>query len=116
MNKIEMVGKTFGHLTVLNETKVKDFQTYYMCKCDCGNFKEIRGDALRSGRTVSCGCTQIETRQNFGNRVKKLVDYNGMSYPVPEFCKEVGIAPTTYYRGVKKGMTVEEIVKKHGHR
>ena len=113
MNKIEMIGKTYGRLTVLNETKVKDFQTYYMCKCECGNFKEVRGDALRSGKTVSCGCTQVETRHNFGNRVKRLVDYNGKSYPITEFCKEVGIAPTTYYRGIKKGLTVEEILNKH---
>jgi len=31
-------------------------RVYWLCKCDCGNFKQVLGDHLRSGATVSCGC------------------------------------------------------------
>ena len=38
----------------------KGRKLYWVCKCDCGNTKSIRSDALLSGVTKSCGCYNLE--------------------------------------------------------
>lgn len=55
-----LIGKKFGKLVVIDYGKVtrkgaKHIRYYYICKCDCGNIKQIREDALKSGQQ-SCGC------------------------------------------------------------
>lgn len=51
-----MTGQKFNRLTV-----IKHIENYKcLCKCDCGNVKEISGNHLRSGRTKSCGCLKKE--------------------------------------------------------
>jgi hypothetical protein len=57
MKKIDMIGKKFGKLTVVSENgKNKNGHIKYVCKCDCGETKEIFGTHLREGKIVSCGC------------------------------------------------------------
>lgn len=57
MKKINIIGKKFGKLTVINECeKNKNGHIKYLCECDCGNSKEIFGTHLREGKIVSCGC------------------------------------------------------------
>lgn len=62
MGKIEMIGKTFGYLTVIEETekRTKNRSIIWKCKCKCGNICEINGTLLRNGTTKSCGCLQKE--------------------------------------------------------
>ena len=56
--RIDMVGKTFGKLTVLEYDHTGDRrEIYYKCQCECGNVIVTRGSSLRSGHTLSCGCT-----------------------------------------------------------
>lgn len=52
---IDLTGERFGFLLVLERDTSKN-RTYYNCKCDCGNLKSIRADALKNGRVTSCGC------------------------------------------------------------
>lgn len=53
-----MVGKRFGHLTVIEiAPKGKGRKTRLICKCDCGNVTNpIDAYNLKSGHTKSCGC------------------------------------------------------------
>jgi hypothetical protein len=54
-----MIGKKFGKLTVIEESDVRTTKKRgkrYLCQCDCGNEKIVRGDCLRDGNTKSCGC------------------------------------------------------------
>lgn len=51
-----IVGKKFNKLLVLYRTKTKNNEGYYLCKCDCGNLKEIRGTFIKGGKQFSCGC------------------------------------------------------------
>lgn len=59
----DLIGKKFGRLTVLENTKKvdKDNRTIYKCQCDCGNIVEIIGKRIKSGETKSCGCAQRES-------------------------------------------------------
>lgn len=55
-NHPSMVGLQFGRFTVLRmENKGKNF-ILWLCRCECGNEKAVRGNHLRAGRTQSCGC------------------------------------------------------------
>lgn len=52
---INLSGQRFGHL-VAEYPVMKDGKTFFHCKCDCGNEKDIWSHALISGTTKSCGC------------------------------------------------------------
>lgn len=52
----DITGQRFGKLVVLGKGESKGpGRTTWNCICDCGNKKTIRGDALKSGSTTSCG-------------------------------------------------------------
>ena len=54
---IDLIGKKFGKLIVVKrEYPNRGKQSIYLCKCDCGTEKIIRGNNLKSGGTKSCGC------------------------------------------------------------
>ncbi len=58
---IDLVGKTFGRLTVLSEADRRrspggQLQRYLFCKCVCGKTATVHAGNLRSGHTSSCGC------------------------------------------------------------
>jgi hypothetical protein len=56
-NKIDLTGLTFGKLLVLEDTNEGlPKNPVWLCKCDCGNYKKIKGKYLRNGDTKSCGC------------------------------------------------------------
>ena len=63
MNDIS--GKRFGRLTVIccSGTK-KSLGGYpykmWLCKCDCGNYKELSTGNLTSANTKSCGCLKVD--------------------------------------------------------
>lgn len=62
----DLTGRRFGNLTVINRLPNKcritsggnkTINTMWLCKCDCGSApKAIRGDHLKRGEVVSCGC------------------------------------------------------------
>lgn len=63
--KQNLQGMTFGRLTVVK--RADDYiapsgqrHMEWLCKCECGNYKNIRGISLMSGRTKSCGCLNKE--------------------------------------------------------
>jgi hypothetical protein len=61
---IDIVGKRFGKLTVIElvrkKTKNEKRERYWLCQCDCGNYTTVLSRSLRFGHTTSCGCAQLE--------------------------------------------------------
>lgn len=59
----EMIGKKYGHLTVLGVSSRTDKHghKYLDCECDCGNFKTIAMYHIKSGASQSCGCGVVES-------------------------------------------------------
>lgn len=57
---IDWRGRVFGMLTVLARAarSLNPPDTYWLCRCTCGNYKLIHASSLRSGRAKSCGCRQ----------------------------------------------------------
>ncbi len=62
---IDLIGQTFGWLTVNARGRVhaKGQSSIWRCTCICGTIKEVRSICLRSGMTISCGCA-IATAQS----------------------------------------------------
>src|SRR6185369_14644306 len=57
-NLINLVGKTFGRLTVFDREPrtMRRGNARWRCKCVCGTENIVSGDKLMSGHTQSCGC------------------------------------------------------------
>lgn len=53
-------GNRYGRLTVIRAGRSASDGLRWVCKCDCGNYVEVRGLSLRSGNTKSCGCYRRE--------------------------------------------------------
>ena len=57
------IGKRYGRLTVIEKLNKKEFtNSVYLCKCDCGNMKEVNINKLHTGHTKSCGCLKHKIR------------------------------------------------------
>ncbi|WP_461241074.1 hypothetical protein [Paucilactobacillus sp. N302-9] len=59
---INLIGQTFGRLTVVarSEKKTKDGNLHWLCRCSCGHLTTVNGYRLRRGDTKSCGCLRRE--------------------------------------------------------
>lgn len=68
---IDMTGQRFGKLVVVEKvsnphrTSADDTAAQWLCHCDCGKDKVIRGDVLRKGKAMSCGCSRIKHTEEF---------------------------------------------------
>lgn len=62
----DLTGRRFGKLVVLS----RDVRNgYWICECDCGNRKSIRGNSLTmKNGTRSCGCIQRGVAAGVGTR------------------------------------------------
>lgn len=57
---IDLTGKRFGRLTVLERAPNRGKKVRWLCKCDCGNTAVVYASALKQGDTSSCGCYNVE--------------------------------------------------------
>lgn len=87
MSRIKDIrGSKFGRWTVLAYSHYKK-ESFWLCRCSCGNERRISISALNRGRSKSCGCLNKEKKwkkQNFKgygfsnetlhDRMKKLIN------------------------------------------
>lgn len=78
-NPLELSGKKFGKLTVLEKTDEKrNGNIIWKCKCECGSLTYVKASNLKSGNTTSCGrCLSNQDLE--GQRFGRLV-VNNMAY------------------------------------
>lgn len=64
--KYDLTGQKFGRLNVINQAETlwsdsgKSRMIRWNCKCECGEFTIVNSRALRTSKTLSCGCYQKE--------------------------------------------------------
>lgn len=75
-NWIDLTGRRFGHLVVL-ERYGADRNVQYRCKCDCGNECIKYGRQLTTERALSCGCM---TQSNGEYHIEQYLMSNGFSF------------------------------------
>lgn len=61
---IDLSGNKYNRLKVISLSEVKNKRTYWNCLCDCGNNKIVEAQQMKSGKTKSCGCLNIESIVN----------------------------------------------------
>ena len=59
---INEIGNRYGKLTVIEYHHSRKGSVYWLCQCECGMSTVVKGTALRTGHTKSCGCTAHETQ------------------------------------------------------
>ena len=70
-NYIDISGMRFGRLVALErKDAAKATQAMWLCQCDCGKQVTVRGQALRIGKTQSCGCMAVERKQQSTYKTK----------------------------------------------
>lgn len=74
--KEDLTGKTFGRLTVIKQaedyiTPKGKHSAKWLCKCNCGNFTEVKGAELKRRRISSCGCLRHESVIERNKKYKK---------------------------------------------
>ena len=74
VSKIENeIGKRYGLLTVVEKLDIREHETsVYLCKCDCGNVKEVNINKLNTGHTKSCGCLKNKIKDLTGKKFGRL--------------------------------------------
>lgn len=112
MKRQDLAGRVFGRLRALRATGTDgNGSVKWLCRCDCGNVKEIRGSSLLSGNSKSCGCLNRE-----GTAARSLTHgYTTGHYPKREYriwrnmlnrCNNAKVPHYSRYGG--RGITVCE--------
>lgn len=96
--KIDIIGKKFGKLTVIEDITTKDdIRRRVRCKCDCGNNHICSVTDLTTEHTMSCGCLNKSKGEIY---IEKLLKENNISF-VPqkrfEDCKNKRTLPFDFY-------------------
>jgi hypothetical protein len=84
-NATDLTGLRFGKLEALfyagmrtrPEGKSRRRRSTWLCWCDCGKFKIVEGNALKSGGIKSCGCAREEFLK-YGRNAGKHRRRNGI--------------------------------------
>ena len=71
----DLTGMKFERLTVI-ERDPDDYvnptsgvkSPKWICRCDCGNIKSVRGTDLKTGNVTSCGCYRVDRMTKHGMR------------------------------------------------
>lgn len=58
------IGDKFGKWTIISEDNKIGKKYYYLCKCDCGTIKSVKGESLKAATSKSCGCYVKEAAKN----------------------------------------------------
>lgn len=98
----DLTGKKFGRLTVLLQ-----HGRYCSCVCSCRKLKIISRINLLAG-TQSCGCAHYHGGIGFRKSNNKMIEINGVSKPLVEWCREKKRNYVTVHNRICMGWTEKE--------
>ena len=71
----DLTGMKFGRLTVIERAENKGKKVAWLCQCECGNEKVVRGSDLKGDKVVSCGCYNREKTKKMNEENWKDEEY-----------------------------------------
>lgn len=79
MRLLDLTGRSFGRLTVVQRTDNKGKSVRWKCICDCGKSIIVYSTNLVRSKTISCGCYDLERKSTHGLRhTKAYIAWNNM--------------------------------------
>lgn len=76
MTLVEMEGNVHGRWTVLSRAGSDSYgQSTWLCRCECGTERAVRGHELRRGMSQSCGCLKAERIS-----ARKVINLDGQRF------------------------------------
>lgn len=87
LNFKNLVGMTFGRLTVIEKSERKDSSGnyYWYCDCECGTkHHEVSGHHLKNGRILSCGCLNSKGEE----KIASLLSNNNIPFKTQFIVKD----------------------------
>lgn len=85
MNRLNLVGRQFGRLTVLSfDGHDGEGRAAWLCMCSCSRDIRVAGAHLQSKHTKSCGCLRVTTGQ-------QRATHGEASKPTPEYRTWLGL-------------------------
>lgn len=63
---VDMVGQTYGRLTIISNEPPKGAERQVRARCECGSEKVVNARAVRRGSVTSCRCAQREANTKHG--------------------------------------------------
>lgn len=98
-------GDRYARLTIIKEVEKKNKRRYFLCKCDCGNHREVRMTNLRYGSTKSCGCLRDEQNRvaGFKHGLRSSPIYSSW-HSMKQRCLNPNAQSYHYYGG--RGITI----------
>lgn len=102
----DITGQRFGRLTVIRHSHMKNHQSYWFCRCECGKFKHVRLDLLTRGQVKSCGCSHKGQNITHGKSKTKL-------YKVWSIMKDrcYNIKYSMVNKRIHRGWTIEQALE-----
>ena len=58
--KNDIAGLRFNRWTILSRDETKSRKVRWLCRCECGTERVVRGDQIIAGTSKSCGCWNSE--------------------------------------------------------
>ena len=82
--RLNLTGQKKGAWSVGKLIIGKDNKSYFECECICGTKRIVKGTALKSGASKSCGCMShnkeaIEKRKNTMKKEQKMIEHTAIS-------------------------------------
>lgn len=99
---IDISGRRFGKLTVIERSGSRGGKPLWKCQCDCGNVVFVVGYSLKNGSTKSCGCLRRENRPIPRKTDRLYIIWKGMK----SRCSPTSIVGSKWYSD--KGISVCE--------
>lgn len=62
----DLTGKVFSRLSVTGYAGKSGHSHRWLCRCECGNDREVRAHNLTRGNSKSCGCISLEIHTKHG--------------------------------------------------
>lgn len=60
---INLTGKVFDKLTVLEKAPSRARHVYWKCQCECGNIVEVSAESLKRNIPHDCGCVKLQLQK-----------------------------------------------------
>lgn len=73
-----LIGQKFGRLTVEKKVTSKKNGARWLCRCDCGTYKEVDGNHLKRNEIQSCGCYHKDAMIQYN--ATKLLDLTNQRF------------------------------------